>query len=62
MGRKRRIRVKICPICGSERLDLSSPFDGWLTPETYICLDCGYRGPIYLELEIERDRLDEDIE
>lgn len=50
---KRKIRIKVCPVCGSRKLRLSSPLDGWLTPEVYICEECGYRGPIYLELQLE---------
>jgi hypothetical protein len=29
---------------------LSSRFDVWLFPEQYICENCGYKGPIVLEL------------
>ena len=44
--------VKVCPRCGSPNIHLSSSFDAWLTPEQYVCRDCGYRGPITLELDI----------
>lgn len=47
--------VKCCPRCGSSNIKLSSRFDVWLTPEQYVCKDCGYKGPIVLE----RERLDE---
>jgi len=30
-----------------------SPFSGWLTPEVFFCPDCGYRGPVYAEIEVE---------
>jgi len=40
-----------CPRCGSSRLHLSSGLDYWLTPKKYICEDCGYVGPIVMELE-----------
>jgi len=36
-----------------------SVFSGWLTPEEYVCLDCGYRGPIVAEIEVEREAGDE---
>ena len=58
--KKKRIRIKVCPICGSRDIRLSSPFNGWLTPETYICLKCGYSGPIVLELQIDPKELEDD--
>ncbi len=42
--------IKLCPRCGSSSIKLSSKWDGWLTPEVYLCGECGYRGPIYLEM------------
>ncbi len=56
------IKVKICPICESRNLRLSSQFDGWLVPELYICPDCGYKGPIYLEIQIDPDELSDNEE
>ena len=43
--------TKLCPKCGSPNIDLSSIFDIWLTPEQYVCKDCGYKGSIVLEIE-----------
>lgn len=40
-----------CPKCGSPRIHLSSSLDYWLTPKKYICENCGYYGPIVMELE-----------
>jgi len=52
--RRRKVqRVRVCPICGSPRLKRESVFSGWLTPEIWVCLECGYRGPIYGEIEVE---------
>jgi len=51
------IRVKACPICGSTNIRRSSSFDGWLLPENYICEDCGYQGPVYMELQIDEEEL-----
>jgi len=45
--------VKCCPRCGSSKIKLSSRFDVWLTPEQYVCEDCGYKGPVVLEREID---------
>jgi len=49
---------KFCPRCGSPKIKVSSSFDVYprmygLTPRQYVCEDCGYRGPIVLELEEE---------
>jgi len=46
-------RVIVCPRCGSTRLSLSSKMDAWLTPKQYFCADCGYVGPIVIEIEKE---------
>jgi len=47
--------MKLCPRCGSPKLRLSSSFDVWLTPEQYICENCGYKGPIVMELEEKKE-------
>jgi predicted RNA-binding Zn-ribbon protein involved in translation (DUF1610 family) len=43
--------LKVCPVCGSRRIMKISPLSGWLTPEEWFCPDCGYRGPIYGEVD-----------
>lgn len=48
--RKKTIKVKICPICGSADIIL------WMGGELgfqYKCKKCDYIGPITLEKEIE---------
>jgi len=47
--------AKYCPRCGSPKLKLSSSLDFWLTPAKYVCQECGYKGPLVMELEEERD-------
>jgi len=32
---------------------LSSRLDAWLTPKKYFCEDCGYVGPVIMEVEKE---------
>jgi DNA-directed RNA polymerase subunit RPC12/RpoP len=44
-----------CPRCGSPKLSLSSSLDYWLTPQKYICSECGYIGSIFMELEKEEE-------
>ncbi|MEM2609617.1 MAG: hypothetical protein QXM13_03840 [Candidatus Bathyarchaeia archaeon] len=49
---KHRSPSKIyCPKCGSLKIRLSSSLDYWLTPKKYFCEECGYLGPIVMELE-----------
>ncbi len=40
-----------CPRCTSPKITLSSTFDLWLTPQRYVCKECGYTGLIVMELE-----------
>jgi len=51
--RKPSDRMIICPRCGSTHISLSSKMDAWLTPKRYFCADCGYVGPIVMEIERE---------
>ncbi len=52
---KKTIKITVCPVCGSTNIRKVSPFSGWLLPEEYVCLDCGYRGPIVAEIEVDED-------
>jgi len=45
--------VALCPRCLSPRIRRSRGFSGWLLPTTYECPDCGYRGPLVLEVDAE---------
>jgi len=47
------VKIRVCPVCLSPRIRRSSSFDGWLIPVTYVCEECGYRGPVYLEIEVD---------
>jgi len=50
-------RIIVCPVCGSPKIRKLSSFSGWLTPEIWVCPECGYKGPIYAEKEVElRDK------
>jgi len=53
--KRRNQTLKLCPRCGSPKLRLSSRFDVWLTPEQYICENCGYKGPIVMEIEEKKE-------
>ena len=56
------IRIKVCPICESREIRRSSEFDGWLVPELYVCPDCGYKGPIYMEIQVDEKNIIEEGE
>jgi predicted RNA-binding Zn-ribbon protein involved in translation (DUF1610 family) len=51
--KRREPSKKYCPRCGSSKMHLSSSLDYWLTPKKYVCENCGYVGPIVMELEKE---------
>jgi predicted RNA-binding Zn-ribbon protein involved in translation (DUF1610 family) len=54
---KHRKPAKIyCPKCCSPKIKMYSTFDLWLTPQKYVCDNCGYIGPIILELEKEEGK------
>ncbi len=51
---------RLCPRCGSSKLKFSSSFETYprmfgLTPGQYVCENCGYKGPIALELDEEEN-------
>jgi predicted RNA-binding Zn-ribbon protein involved in translation (DUF1610 family) len=52
--RHRKSSQIFCPRCASPKIHLSSSLDLWLTPRSYICDDCGYKGLIVMELEEEK--------
>ncbi|MCS7103480.1 MAG: hypothetical protein NZ992_06335 [Candidatus Korarchaeum sp.] len=58
-GMGRKIRLLLCPACGSLNIGKASSFSGWLLPDEYVCPDCGYRGPIVGEVEVDKDEVRE---
>jgi predicted RNA-binding Zn-ribbon protein involved in translation (DUF1610 family) len=53
MLKHRRPSKIYCPRCGSPKIHLSSSLDYWLTPKKYVCENCGYVGPIVMEIDKE---------
>ena len=56
LKRKKRgeATVNVCPKCESKRLSLSSGLGTYpglygIAPRQYVCVECGYKGPIVLE-------------
>jgi hypothetical protein len=47
--------IKYCPQCLKPLTQLSS-ISGWLTPDYYECSECGYSGPVALEMVKEEKR------
>jgi predicted RNA-binding Zn-ribbon protein involved in translation (DUF1610 family) len=45
-----------CPKCASPKINLSNSLEIWLLPRKYLCEDCGYIGPIVMELEKEEKK------
>jgi predicted RNA-binding Zn-ribbon protein involved in translation (DUF1610 family) len=52
----KKITTIYCPKCTSTRIHLAHSLDYWLTPKQYLCDECGYHGPIVLELEKEETK------
>jgi len=53
---KHRKPAKVfCPKCGSPNINYFKSSDTWLLPGKYVCQVCGYKGPIVMELEEEKD-------
>jgi predicted RNA-binding Zn-ribbon protein involved in translation (DUF1610 family) len=44
----------VCPRCGSIKIKPYTSLSSWLTPEEYLCEECGYKGSIILEVEKEK--------
>jgi len=48
-----------CPRCCSPKINLSSSLDIWLTPKKYVCENCGYTGPIIMEIDLDIEKEEE---
>ncbi|RLG61302.1 hypothetical protein DRN86_00240 [Candidatus Geothermarchaeota archaeon] len=53
LDKKKKRTLILCPVCNSPGLSPISKFSGWLTPKIYRCDKCGYKGPVYLEVELD---------
>jgi preprotein translocase subunit SecY len=58
--KKVKFKGKVCPVCGSGSFVYSGTFSGWTfygvhAAQKYLCKNCGYAGPITLELQSEGD-------
>ncbi len=49
-------RIRVCPKCASSKIsEAKSSVSGWLVPTTFFCeeKECGYSGPVFVEVDIE---------
>ncbi|HME18370.1 MAG TPA: hypothetical protein VKF15_01385 [Nitrososphaerales archaeon] len=51
--------AKLCPRC-LKPLQRGSKLGGWLVPQDYVCPNCGYRGTVYLEKDLELNQAKKD--
>ncbi len=57
--KRRSSAIKVCPGCGNPKIRLSSREDVYptkmygITPMQYVCEECGYKGPVVMEVEEE---------
>ncbi|MDR2204033.1 MAG: transposase [Nitrososphaerota archaeon] len=49
-----------CPRCASPKIHSLSSFDLWLTPQSYVCDECGYKGLLVMELDKNTDEKEEE--
>jgi predicted RNA-binding Zn-ribbon protein involved in translation (DUF1610 family) len=53
--KRRKFSRLYCPRCGSSKIRISTDFDRFVAPRKYVCAECGYKGPIVMELEKEEN-------
>lgn len=51
--RRGAINIILCPRCHSKSIRRFDSLSGLITPALYLCEECGYVGPIVLEVQIE---------
>jgi len=44
-----------CPRCASQKIHIFSSLNYGIMPRKYLCENCGYVGPVVMELEKEED-------
>ena len=44
-------KLRICPKCKQPKLKSAFNVSGWLSPNYFECLNCGYLGSLYLEID-----------
>ena len=54
------VNIRICPKCKKPKLKMAVNVSGWLAPDFYECLNCGYLGRFYIEVDSEDYKLDQE--
>ena len=49
--RHRAPKPVFCPKCGSHKMQVNESYG--ILPHMYTCTECGYEGPLFLEIEEE---------
>jgi len=44
-------KIRICPKCRKPKLREATNIGGWLAPDMFECLECGYVGSFYIEID-----------
>ncbi len=52
------VNIRICPKCKEPKLKAAVNVSGWLAPEMFECVACGYIGRFYVEVDSEDFELD----
>ncbi len=52
--------IKICPKCKHATLKSAVNVSGWLAPDMYECTSCNYIGPLFIEIDPEDFKEDND--
>ncbi|MFW9899138.1 MAG: hypothetical protein ACFFDO_07750 [Candidatus Thorarchaeota archaeon] len=57
-------KIRLCPKCRKPTLRSATNVSGWLAPDLYECSDddCRYIGRVFIEVDPEDFKLDEEIE
>lgn len=50
-----KVLINLCPRCRSINIKLLDSISGWLTPVQYVCHDCGYQGPLVIEVQVTKE-------
>jgi predicted RNA-binding Zn-ribbon protein involved in translation (DUF1610 family) len=51
--KKHSRRIRVCPFCKQPTLRAADSISGWMTADIYKCDKCGYRGPVFIEVDPE---------
>lgn len=51
-----RSSLRVCPKCGRSNLKLDNSVGLGFLPAIYICKDCGYRGHLIIEADVENQK------